>query len=335
MKTWQAALGTLALAAWLMPAATFANAGGTGTRTATRAGTATKTPIPTKTATKTRGPTKTATKTRAPSTTATPAATATHTAAATETATLDPPATETATLDPPDTETPTPDPPATDTPTVDPPDETVTATPTASVPSATATASAPPATPPDTPSVTPTATPICATTPRSDCRNPAVPGRWVVLLRNVADRKDHLVWKWRGVSSGLDEFADPLTTTDYSFCLYAGTAAAPVLAARAPAGSTCGNRPCWVKRGERRYKYVDHDRTPDGLTRMVLRANPSRTRANLVVVGRGINLEVPPLPLELPVRGQVVKSDGPECWEAHYSAPALKNSQRQFRDKND
>jgi hypothetical protein len=157
----------------------------------------------------------------------------------------------------------------------------------------------------------------------------------VLWLRDVADRKDKLVWKWRGMSTGLADFGNPLTTTSYTLCVYAGGDSTMVMEANAPAGGTCAGRPCWVKRDGRRYKYVDHDQTPDGLTRVVLRANPSRSRANLVVVGRGPNLRMTTLPLELPVRAQLVQSDGPLCWESIYSPPALKNTGKQYRDKND
>jgi hypothetical protein len=44
---------------------------------------------------------------------------------------------------------------------------------------------------------------------------------------------------------------------------------------------------------------------------------------------------MPTLPLTEPVVAQLVKSDGPECWEDTYSAPAKKSTNRQFKDKND
>jgi len=270
--------------------------------------------------------------------------------AATETPTVPVPATDTATESPAATET------ATDTPlsettaiataTGTAAGETATATAafTTTATQATATDTAEPtvthtpsatATVTDTPPATPTPTPICAATPRSDCRHPSPPKRWVLLLRDVADRKDHLVWKWRGMSTGLADFGDPLTTTSYTLCLYAGADAAMVMEARAPAGGACATRRCWVKRDGRRFKYIDRDQTPDGLARVVLRANPSRSRANLVVVGRGPRLEMPALPLDLPVRAQLVQSDGSLCWESIYSSPTLKNTSRQYRDKND
>jgi hypothetical protein len=182
--------------------------------------------------------------------------------------------------------------------------------------------------------ITPTPTPICQMTPRSGCRQPMSGRTWVLFLRDVADRSDRFVWKWRG-SSSIEDFGDPVTTTTYAFCLYTGTSEARVMQALAPAGGTCGSRPCWRKRDGRRFKYLDPDRTPDGLARIALRTRPSATRASIVVAGKGENLAMPPLPLAEPVRAQLVQSDGLMCWESTFSAPALKNSDRQFRDKND
>jgi hypothetical protein len=161
------------------------------------------------------------------------------------------------------------------------------------------------------------------------------PRHWVLFLRDVADRKDGFVWKWRGKSTGLEEFGDPLTTSTYAFCLYAGESEARVMQAIAPAGGMCGPRQCWKRRDGRRFRYRDTEESPDGITRIALRTRPSATRANIVVAGRGENLKLPGLPLQQPVRAQLVKSDGGSCWEAIYSAPALKSNDRVFRDKND
>ena len=148
-------------------------------------------------------------------------------------------------------------------------------------------------------------------------------------------RSDRFVWKWRGESTGIEDFGNPVTTTDYAFCLYAGPSETRVMQVVAPADGTCGARPCWRKRDGRRFKYLDQDRTPDGMARIALRTRPSVTRASIVVAGKGENLAMPMLPLEPPLRAQLVQSDSSICWESFFSAPALKNTKRQFRDKND
>lgn len=268
----------------------------------------------------------------------TPTAAATNTPTATDTGTP----TETPTGPPTDTPTAADTGTPTDTPTAvpsDTPPDTPTDTPVPGTPTATGTVTLTAShtgTVTDTPTQTPTATPPCRKTPAPGCRRPSPANRWVFRLRDhEIDMQDRLVWKWRGAGHSLSEFGTPLTTTSYALCVYAGTTQAFVTGATAPAGGTCGTRPCWKQRDGRRFKYIDRDETPDGLTRVVLRARPSKARANLVVVGRGPNLDMPMLPLTQPVLVQLTKSDGTECWEAEYSAPALKSTMRQFRDKND
>lgn len=188
----------------------------------------------------------------------------------------------------------------------------------------------------DTPTATPTPTPLCSG-PVAGCFQAAPAKKWPLLLRdNSNDRRDRLVWKWRSSGQGnVSDFGNPVTTSSYKLCIYAGVAQTPVLQAVAPAGGTCLGRPCWKSRGSKGFRYADRARTPDGLNRIVLRGNPAKTRAQIVVKGKGINLGMPMLPLTHPVIAQLTKSDGPECWEAVYSAPAIKSSSRQFKDKND
>jgi hypothetical protein len=283
----------------------------TATSTHTNTPVATSTPTETPTGAPSDTPVATATDTQTPS----EGAGASATPSVTETPTPESTATQTGTPMSSATETGTPE--STATPTGTPSSVTETATPESS---ATATA---------------TPTPPCRAAPVPECRRPSPPNSWVVRLKDGTDRTDRLVWKWRGASGGLFEFGDPVTRTDYTICIYAGTTAALVMQATAPHGGTCGTRPCWVKRKERRFKYVDRDLAPDGLARIVLRTRPSVARANLVVVGRGPLLSLPDLPILQPVLVQLVKSDGSPCWEAMYSAPALKNTKKEFKDKND
>jgi hypothetical protein len=289
----------------------------TATRTPTRTRRATATPSRTKTRTKTRTPsltptltvTATATQNNQPADTATASATQTATATGTATGTASATVTATGTST---TATQTPAPTGTATATTV---STVTVT--------------------TTPSATPTATPMCQMTPRSGCRLPMSPRSWVLFLRDTAGHGDRFVWKWRGVGETIEEFGDPLSTTSYAFCLYAGTNQDRIMQAIAPAGGTCGARSCWRQRGGRRYRYRNPDRTPEGVARIALRTRPSVTRASIVVAGKGENLTMPVLPLEQPLLAQLVQSDSPRCWESTFSAPASKNSKRQFRDKND
>lgn len=237
------------------------------------------------------------TPTRTPTVTQT--ATATHTATATATTTATATALDTATA-------------------------TVTAT---SVATATTTAI-------DTPtaSPTPTAPGICPASPRAGC---AVPTQFKRRIR-ISDKRDIVSWRWRSTGTiPIAAFGNPVTTSDYSLCIYAGGTPALVMELRAPAGGTCaGGRPCWKARGAKGYRYRDLERTPDGVTRLVLRTKPAHL-ADLVLRARGTNIPFPPLPLTQPVVAQLIRGDGPECWESTYSAPPMKSDAQVFKDKND
>ena len=95
----------------------------------------------------------------------------------------------------------------------------------------------------------------------------------------------------------------------------------------------CAGRPCWRETGSG-FRYDDPELTPDGLRQVVLREGLAAGKAKIFVKGKGANLPMPSLPLAQPVLVQLHNSDG-LCWEATYSAPALKNQTDQFRDKAD
>ena len=57
-------------------------------------------------------------------------------------------------------------------------------------------------------------------------------------------------------------------------------------------------------------------------------------KAQIQVKLKGANVDMPDLPLALPVLVQLKNSDG-VCWETTHSAPAAKNDDVQYKDKND
>jgi len=153
----------------------------------------------------------------------------------------------------------------------------------------------------------------------------------------ISIKRDKLTWRWRSAGNvPLADYGDPRTTSSYSLCIYAG--ASPVLVGelRAPAGGSCaGGKPCWKpRRRSKGFRYLDLQRTPDGISRWLLRST-APPLSDIVMRARGENIVFPTLPLELPVRVQAIRSDGPTCWETVYSAPALKNRSDLFMDKND
>jgi hypothetical protein len=109
-----------------------------------------------------------------------------------------------------------------------------------------------------------------------------------------------------------------------------GNATAPAtlsLAAEIPASATKWRA---LKKGQR---YEDPTASEDGIERLTLRTS-KRQRSRVLVNGGGSNLQVPSLPLQLPVKVQVTNSETGVCWEAEYwPDDVVKNAVNKFRAK--
>lgn len=184
-----------------------------------------------------------------------------------------------------------------------------------------------------TPLSPPTATPGCGLAPESGCRAPAVSGKATIALRDkLDDAKDTVAWVWaKGSVTPKEDFGDPISTTHYDLCLY-DEASTLVMTASVPPGGLCGKKACW-KATKHGFTYVNKALAPDGVQQLVLVQGLLPGKAKITAKGKGVNLDMPPLPLAGPVRVQL-KNTGGACWEATYSAP-LKNDAAQFKAKAD
>jgi hypothetical protein len=138
------------------------------------------------------------------------------------------------------------------------------------------------------------------------------------------DARDLLVWRWiTGEATTLSEFGDPMTSESFALCLYegAGPAAERRVTSQAPAGGTCAGQPCWKLAGTTGYRYIDRERTPTGLLKLLLKEGDDG-RARVVAKAKGGNLTLPPLPLALPVRVQLQSTSG-TCWEAAFDGTGV------------
>ena len=118
---------------------------------------------------------------------------------------------------------------------------------------------------------------------------------------------------------------------DYTVCPYDQTGF--LLGAAAPAGGTCGTRPCWKRTRSSSLVYRDKLLDPDGLEKVVLKPGASAGQAKITVKGKGAKLALPALALTTPVRVQVLRS-GATCWEATFSA-ASRNDAEVFKARSD
>jgi len=154
----------------------------------------------------------------------------------------------------------------------------------------------------------------------------------------VASKPDanKLIWRWRTSSGALQttDFGNPLATSDYALCIYAGDPPGLAASYAVPAGGLCDGKPCWKQR-PKGFRYKNKSAEGTQLRKLILRAT-SGPIADIKAVGRGGTLLLPALPFpEHPVTVQLVKSDGPECWQNVFSPPFKKNVSDRFKDKSD
>lgn len=159
-------------------------------------------------------------------------------------------------------------------------------------------------------------TAACPPAPRDGCAA-AAPGKASLSVRGgpLASRRS-LDWKWSGAEAvEPGAFGDPVAADPFDLCLYAGGALA--LAARAPAGGTCGRKPCWAP-GPGGFGYADAARTPLGIGRIVLKAGAAG-RSRVSVGAKSALLPDPGLPLGAPIVAQLSRGAGEACWTSTFS----------------
>lgn len=175
---------------------------------------------------------------------------------------------------------------------------------------------------------------LCGATPSTGCQ-PALGQKSKLTLKNSpTDGKDRLAWSWVSSAAVPDaDFADPVTgTTDYTLCLY--DPGGRRLEATAPAGGTCGTKPCW-RRTSSSFAYRDKLLDPDGLAKIGLKPAVVAGKAKIKVTGKGGgNLRMPGLPLTTPVRVQLLRRFTPTCWEATFST-STRNDAEIFKASSD
>jgi hypothetical protein len=173
--------------------------------------------------------------------------------------------------------------------------------------------------------------PPCPSAPASGCQGALTQRAQIKIGKGAIPSADKLTWKW--VSSGsvaTGDFGDPTTTAGYALCTYDQTGL--VMTATAPAGGTCGTKPCWSV-SSTGAKYTNKLLTPDGLLKISLKAGGAGA-AKISVKGKGALLPIPTLPLSTPVRVQLVREDSGTCWEANYSTVPI-NTPTALKAKSD
>lgn len=179
----------------------------------------------------------------------------------------------------------------------------------------------------------------CPPQPIDGCRGGA-PGRArLAMYSGGVAARSKLKWVLNGADeTSLAAFLDPPSgQTDYRVCVYDSSAVAqPRVAAIVPADADCGGRACWNPAGRSTFKFRNPSGVnSDGIVSMKVAAG-AQGRARLSALGRGGELNLPLLDLQLPVRLQLTASTGEEthCWEASYSQSRV-GSAESFRARGD
>lgn len=141
-------------------------------------------------------------------------------------------------------------------------------------------------------------------------------------------------WKWGGGTiPDPTAFGNPLTSTDYAFCIYDDTDATPNLvfdSGLVSAAEDCSGKPCW-KPTPLGAKY-GNKLAYNGIQGLQLGAGVAG-KAKLSVKGKGALLPLAALPLASRVTAVLRASNG-NCWSADYTASTL-NSAGGFSAKSD
>jgi hypothetical protein len=148
---------------------------------------------------------------------------------------------------------------------------------------------------------------------RTGCTAAAAHGAALAIAIGPRGSADRLAWRWHGAASA--DFGDPTATTNYALCLYDG-ASALIASALAPAGSTCGKKPCWSA-NRKGFRYADEARAGTGVATVALSTGVAATTGKLA--GKGAFVGVPELPASTPLTAQLVNADG-SCWTATFSS---------------
>ncbi len=167
-------------------------------------------------------------------------------------------------------------------------------------------------------------TSICPPQPLAGCVRPILSGMGKLTLKNNGGSKDRLKFLLKKLeATSLADFGDPTIDTKYSWCLYEQDLL--IQEARTQPGAN------WSARGKG-FKYKDKSMSPDGLMKVTLNAGESG-KAKLTLGGKGPKLHNPTTPLNEPVTGQLINSEG-MCWDAEFSG-AKKNDAGQYNAKGE
>jgi cysteine-rich repeat protein len=172
--------------------------------------------------------------------------------------------------------------------------------------------------------------------PNLSCAQAASGKGSLALKRSEDGSKRSVNWKWTGEDPfDVADLGDPGSSTDLALCVY--DANGLVLSARAPAGDTCGGKPCWsIDAVKGKLKYGDKDLTPDGVSKIQGKSG-LEGKGKLAFQGKGTSLDILHMILPAPIHARLVRSGDDACWETTVSSSVgfQKNDETQLKAKSD
>ncbi len=170
----------------------------------------------------------------------------------------------------------------------------------------------------------------CVFAPRTDCAPAASAVRAALDVRRGRTARGHrLTFAWKGEGAfPPGATGDGTSSASYALCVYDRVDEVPTLrlAARAPGDGTCGQRPCWRRKGDVAV-YRDRRSDADGVDK--IRADA--TVGTIQLSGKGGRLDLPELPLATPVTAEL-RVEGGGCWQLDAAAASVRrNSGDRYR----
>lgn len=154
------------------------------------------------------------------------------------------------------------------------------------------------------------------------------------VLEVVPGKHPKLDWSWvKGESTALADFGNPVGGDRYGFCVFDESGLTPrTLLQAATRVGQCGRKPCWRATSASTFTYKDTKQTPDGIDYLFFKSGLAG-KAKVDLAAKGQNLDLPALPLPLPLHVQLQGANG-QCWEARYfQIGTTRNDAKHFRAK--
>jgi secreted trypsin-like serine protease len=159
------------------------------------------------------------------------------------------------------------------------------------------------------------------TVPVTGCKVPTQPGGSILALHEgtpgsqTHDPRDRLTWRWRkGESTAREELGDPTTSGAFDLCLYQEVAGVSslLIETHLPPETFWS----WTPRGNR---YSDRGASNEGVYSVKLNAG-EQEKASVLVSAKGMNLDLPPMPLPAGAEVTMQLVGVSACFEGHFGS---------------